>query len=211
MENSQKFNKVPAHFHRRATNKSKLGFIALGAVLLVTASVATLAFLIDKTEPVDNTFNPALVACEVQEKSFDGYQKTDVTVMNTGEVKSYIRAKVVVTWMSSDGNRVTPKTPQLNDDYTMTFASNTDWELGADGYWYYKSPVDVGESTSVLIESCEVVDNAAPDGFYLSVDILGQAIQSTPAQAVTEKWSGGVSGVDSDGKLVLSTEVQNDE
>ncbi len=202
MDNKRRYKRVPAPRHRRVKSKSKIGLLAFALVMLATVSVVTVAFLIDKTEPVSNTFTPAFVACEVQEESFDGNVKTNVTVKNTGEVESYIRAKIVVTWMSSDGTKVTPKTPQEGTDYSMTFASNTDWELGADGFWYYRSPVNVSDSTKVLIEECTVVEGAAPDGFYLSVDILGQAIQSKPTDAVLEKWDSGVVRV-ADGKLVL--------
>ena len=72
----------------------------------------------------------------------------------------------------------------------------TNWEKGSDGYWYYKLPVNVGKETEELIESCSLKDGiTAPDGYYLSVEIVASSIQSTPPRVVTEQWDSGVSGV----------------
>ncbi len=105
--------------------------------------------------------------------------------------------------MSADESMVTANKPQADKDYTITYTKNTAWKLGSDGYWYYTLPVNVGDATATLINSCSLANGAVvPNGFYLSVEVVGSAIQSTPTNAVTEKWSGGVSGV-SDGSLVI--------
>ncbi len=196
--------KVPTSHSRKAKNrKSKLLIISVVILILALISTVTIAFIVDRTEPVVNTFNYATVSCKVNEESFDGKVKNNVTIENNGEVESYIRAKVVVTWMSEDGTKVTAAKPQVNTDYTITYTDNAAWKLGSDGYWYYTLPVNVGDATATLINSCSLANGAVvPNGFYLSVEVVGSAIQSTPTNAVTEKWSGGVSGV-SDGSLVI--------
>ncbi len=183
--------KVPTSHSRKAKNrKSKLLIISVVSLILALISTVTIAFIVDRTEPVVNNFNYATVSCKVNEESFDGKVKNNVTIENTGEVESYIRAKVVVTWVSEDGTKVTAAKPQENTDYTISYSNNQNWQLCSDGYWYYTLPVDIGESTKTLIESCSLSPNAViPDGFYLSVEIVGSAIQSTPVSAVTDKWN----------------------
>ncbi len=203
MYKKSKTVKVPtSHSRKKYNGKLKVCIIAACMIAVAIVSSITIAFLIDETTPIQNTLEPALVACEIQE-NFDGNVKKNVSIKNTGEVESYIRAKVVVTWMSADQSMVTATKPQINTDYTITYTDDTAWQLGSDGYWYYTLPVNVGDETATLIDSCSLASGAAvPDGFYLSVEVVGSAIQSTPTQAVTEKWSGGVSSV-SDGSLVI--------
>ncbi len=203
MYEKQETVKTPAsQSHQKYQNKWKVSIIAACIIAVAIVSSITIAFLIDETAPAQNTLVPASVACAVEE-DFDGKIKENVSIKNTGEVQSYIRAMVVVTWMSADQSMVTASKPQINTDYTITYTEGTAWLLGSDGYWYYTLPVDVGNATETLISSCSLADSAAvPEGFYLSVEVVGSAIQSTPTQAVTEKWSSGVSSV-SDGSLVI--------
>ena len=191
---------IPAHRRRRAKRRKQQSLIiAVVAILCSIIACATIAFVFTSTKPLENTFTDAYVACDVLE-TFDGTTKTDVTIKNTGEVQSYIRAKVVVTWMSDDKTKVTALKPIDDTDYVITYADEanaaTNWEKGLDGYWYYKLPVNVGKETEELIESCSLKDGiTAPAGYYLSVEIVASSIQSTPPRVVTEQWDSGVSGV----------------
>lgn len=191
---------IPAHRRRRAKRRKQQSLIiAVVAILCSIIACATIAFVFTSTKPLENTFTDAYVACDVLE-TFDGTTKTDVTIKNTGEVQSYIRAKVVVTWMSDDKTKVTALKPIDDTDYIITYADETNaatnWKKGSDGYWYYKLPVNVGKETEELIESCSLKDGiTVPDGYYLSVEIVASSIQSTPPRVVTEQWDSGVSGV----------------
>ena len=191
---------IPAHRRRRAKRRKQQSLIiAIVAILCSIIACATIAFVFTSTKPLENTFTDAYVACDVLE-TFDGTTKTDVTIKNTGEVQSYIRAKVVVTWMSDDKTKVTALKPIDDTDYIITYADETNaatnWKKGSDGYWYYKLPVNVGKETEELIESCSLKDGiTVPDGYYLSVEIVASSIQSTPPRVVTEQWDSGVSGV----------------
>lgn len=199
-DNNSRRHYTPAHRRRRPRRRKQQSLIiAIAAVLCSIIACVTIAFVFTNTEPVENTFTDAYVACEVLE-TFDGTTKTDVTVKNTGEVQSYIRAKVVVTWMSEDKTKVTALKPVDDTDYIITYAdevnSDTKWGKGSDGYWYYKLPVDVGKETEKLIESCSLKPGVtAPDGYYLSVEIVASSIQSTPTRVVAEQWDSGVSSV----------------
>lgn len=56
-----------------------------------------------------------------------------------------------------------------------------------------------------MIDECKLLDSAnVPDGYYLSVEIVASAIQSTPTTVVTENWGSGVSGISAtDGKTLI--------
>lgn len=170
---------------RRNSRKGLIAAVAL--VLLLCAAVGgTLAWITAQTPAVINTFTPAHVTCEVDEK-FDGTTKSDVKIKNTGDIDAYIRAAVVVNWADASGN--VSGTPVTVNDYTMTLNLNSSgWVEGTDGYYYYISPVAPEGTTANLIDSCTPVPEKAPDGYKLQVTILAEAIQSTPDTAIKEAW-----------------------
>ncbi len=174
----------------RNTNKSgfrwKRSGILLAAVIVLLAGAVggTWAFLVAQSEPVQNNFTYAHVSCTIKEK-FDGTTKSDVQIRNTGDIPAYIRARIVVTWKDASGN--VSAVPVKNTDYTIAFNENEkDWTQQGD-YWYCKTAVDAGEETPVLITTCEK-KGTAPEDYDLSVEILADAIQSEPANAVMEAW-----------------------
>lgn len=175
----------------RNTNKSgfrwKRSGILLAAVIVLLAGAVggTWAFLVAQSEPVQNNFTYAHVSCTIKEK-FDGTTKSDVQIQNTGDIPAYIRARIVVTWKDTSGN--VSAVPVKDSDYTMTMG--TGWTKGTDGYWYCKTTVNPDDFTPELITECKKTDNAnAPKDYYdLSVEILADAIQSEPANAVMEAW-----------------------
>lgn len=172
----------------RNTNKSgfrwKRSGILLAAVIVLLAGAVggTWAFLVAQSEPVQNNFTYAHVRCTIDEK-FDGTTKSDVKIQNIGDIPAYIRARIVVTWKDASGN--VSAVPVKNTDYTIAF-NETDWTQQG-GYWYCKTAVDAGGETPVLITTCEK-KGTAPDGYDLSVEILADAIQSEPVNAVKEAW-----------------------
>ena len=173
----------------RNTNKSgfrwKRSGILLAAVIVLLAGAVggTWAFLVAQSESVQNNFTYAHVRCTIDEK-FENGVKSDVKIQNTGDIPAYIRARIVVTWKDARGN-VSAAVPVKNTDYTITF-NETDWTQQGD-YWYCKTAVDAGGETPVLIIKCEKKGNA-PKDYDLSVEILADAIQSEPTNAVTEAW-----------------------
>lgn len=167
-------------------NKKQLSLL-ISLVLLCTVTIGvTLAYIVDQTDPVENKFNPSYVTCEVDEDFTDNVKK-DVSIKNTSDIDAYIRAKVVVTWQAADGNIAAEK-PVAGTDYSISFANGTDWDLETtDGYYYYEAHVKPEENTDILISECKPL-KAGPDGYTLHVEIIADAIQSTPADAVTEAW-----------------------
>lgn len=173
----------------RNTNKSgfrwKRSGILLAAVIVLLAGAVggTWASLVAQSEPVQNNFTYAHVSCTVEE-TFDGTTKSNVRIQNTGDIPAYIRARIVVTWKDTSGN-VSAAVPVKDTDYTITF-NGEKWTQQGD-YWYCKTAVDATKFTPVLITECKKT-GTAPDGYDLSVEILADAIQSEPANAVKEAW-----------------------
>lgn len=179
------------HTAPRGMKRSLVLVVSLLALLLVVAG-GTLAWLTAQ-DSVSNTFTPAHVTCDVVEETFDGTKKENVTIKNTSDIPVYIRASIIVTWKDSNGN-VYGQLP-ASSDYDMQMAKDSGWVLGADGYYYYTSPVAVGATTGTLISSCTEVAGKAPDKDYrLSVEIIAEAIQSQPARAVQQAWGVTISG-----------------
>lgn len=185
--------------------KSAIFLVSL--MLILSAAVGgTLAYLITKTDPVSNTFNPTEVTSWVDEDTKDGI-KSNVTIKNTGDVSAYIRAAVVITWRDEDGNvygqvPVACETPgcdheseSCNADYLITyFDGNSGWvQRDSDGFYYYIQPVEAGDSTEALIESCEALrELVIGEGddqvtYRLSVEIIGSAVQAEGADSKGNK------------------------
>ncbi len=161
-------------------------------ILLLMISVGgTIAFVVTHTSEIRNTFTESVVKCEVDE-TFENNVKSNVSIKNTGDTTAYIRAFVNVTWMNESGQvaSVSPK----STDYMIEY-STSGWLKGSDGYYYYSLPVQPNDKTAVLINSCQLLETAsAPDGYYLSVEIVCSAIQSTPVSVVRDIWHVQLSG-----------------
>ena len=180
-------------------NKRLAGLLVCLILMLCVTVGGTLAYVFTKTPTVENTFEPAQVSCAVVERFADNV-KTDVRVQNTGDATAYIRVAVLTTWKYQDQNGVDhyhAQSPIPNVDYTITYAENTNWLLGNDGYWYYTSPVPCAKDaqvvedvlTEILISRVELLENAmAPAGYTLSVEIVASAIQAEPITAAAENW-----------------------
>lgn len=181
------------HNNRKHMTRGKLALLLISLVLVTALGVGgTLAYLFTGTNSVVNTFTPASNAASIDEPDWDEGDtvKKNVTVKNTGDVKSYIRVKIVANWQQEDGVVITPA-PVLGADYTMT-TNNTEWTLHTDGYYYHKGAVEPKESTAVLIYSAAPVAGRAPAGCTLQIEVLAQAVQAEPASAVANAWGADV-------------------
>lgn len=175
------------HFYDKRKPNIRLNRTAvliMAVLLLLGAAVgSTVAFLIDKSEPVKNDFEYAKVSCEVTAE-FDQYKKEDVQVKNTGTIDAYIRATYVVNWVDAQGN-IAASDPE-GYSYSLNVNPEGKWTKIGD-YYYYLSPVAPDKSTPGSLLTCTVIYPENPE-YTLSVEILAEAIQSTPANAVQEAW-----------------------
>ena len=170
---------------RKSRVRMNRATVLLMAILMLIGVVAgsTVAYLIDKTGEVANTFEYAKVSCRVDE-SFDGKTKQNVQVTNTGTIDAYIRATYVVNWLDSAGNIVASVPGGYS--YNLAVNPNSKWkEIG--GYYYYPDPVAPNGSTEGSLLTCTVTYPENPE-YTLSVEILATAVQSQPASAVTDAW-----------------------
>lgn len=181
---------------RHGIRMNRTAVLLIAIILLISTAVgSTVAFLATKTEPVENSFEYANVSCEVTQNC--DTDSSIVKVKNTGTISAYIRAAVVANWMDKDEN-IAASVPE-GYSYELTCSSGS-WAQGKDGFFYYLLPVAPGASTEGNHLTCTVTCPATPE-YTLSVEVLAEAIQSTPANAVNEAWSAAVDG---DGKLSVN-------
>lgn len=167
----------------RPRRRGRATAMLLATVMLFALAVGgTIAWLIDKDSPLVNTFDPSKVTCEVQEK-FDGKVKSDVNVKNTGDIDAFIRVKLV-TYRTNDAGQHIGGTAALPQ-----FTLGANW-VEYNGYYYYTLPVAPGDTPATKLTDSmtltESYDDA--DGGHQSIDVMAEAIQSVPAEAVGQAW-----------------------
>ena len=147
----------------------------------------TVAYLATHSGPIQNSFKPSFVDCEVME-SFNGTTKSEVNVQNTGDTEAYIRVKLVTYRVNDDGQHI-GGIATIPD-----FTPGENWkEFG--GYYYYTLPVAPNaEPAADLIDSITLTgsyDDA--DGGKQVIEVMAEAIQSGPADAVGKSWGVSIS------------------
>ncbi len=167
--------------------------IVMATVLLLALAIGgTVAWLSTKSAPITNTFTPSKVACEVQEE-FNGAVKSNVNVKNTGDTKAFIRVKLVTYRTNGQGQHIggTAEIPG--------FTPGADWVKYGD-YYYYTKPVEPNQTpAAVLTKEMPLKGNYDDaDGGRQAIDVMAEAIQSVPQDAVQKAW--GLS-INPDGSL----------
>ena len=168
---------------RKAHHTGRLTAMVIATALLLALAISgTVAWLTTKDAPITNTFNPSKVACEVTE-SFNGTVKSSVNVKNTGDIDAYIRVKLVTYRTNAQGQHIggTAELP--------SFTLGANWVKYGD-YYYYTLPVAAGQKpaanlTDTMTLTAEYTD---ADGGKQAIDVMAEAIQSVPAQAVGQAW-----------------------
>ena len=162
--------------------------------IAVIAVGGTIAYLFTSTQQVINTFSVPSDGSSVVEEIEDNVKK-EVVIANTGDVDSYIRAKVIFTWQNADG-KVHP-TKVKATDYTITWG--TEWKRIPDsetGFYYYNgvvkandnNPSTTSDQTTALFTHCTPTAAGPEEGYTLHVEILSQSIQAEPDEAVQDAW-----------------------
>lgn len=179
-------------------NKNSKSFLLLASLALIVTAVigTTMAYLVSDTPTVTNTFTPAEVDSEIDE-TLGVNLKSNVRIQNsiTAEkgIDAYIRAKVVVTWQN-DQKQISAEQPKLGADYqilnikgevTNDLPADSGWVL-RDGFYYWTSKVAPQDYTGYLIGTIKQVTKK--DGYNLHVEILAEAIQAEPIDAVMDAW-----------------------
>ena len=182
--------------HRKLRKPVKL---LLSFLLIFTVSVGgTLAYLSTQTGPVVNTFMPSHVDCKVEE-DFNGTVKKNVNVTNTSDIDAYIRVKLITYRVNDEGNHIggTSEVP--------AFTLGTNWVKHTDGFYYYTLPVLAGQKPEADLigdEGIELSSYNDADGGKQVIEVMAEAIQSKPVDAVEKAWK---ITVESDGNLTIPT------
>lgn len=192
---------------KRYINKKSIIITSVILFLLVAVGT-TLAYVFTETEPVENTFIPSRVSCAVVENGKEPVSgslvnisdsKNNVQIQNTGDTDTYIRVAVTVNWMSEDGTKVWATKPK-DTEYSISYnLKENGWFDGGDGFYYFSKAVSPNNLTEILISNAALMSGVtAPVGtdntqYYLSIEIVASAIQSTPASTVSDQWGVTVS------------------
>lgn len=181
----------PSDRRRRRRRTGRLNALLLSMVLLVTVAIGgTLAYLVTQDEPITNTFTPSFVTCKVTETfDEDSGEKKEVNVQNTGDTDAYIRVRLVTYRTNAAGQHIggTATIPE--------FTPGTNWVKYGD-YYYYTLPVKPTEKPTTDLISSSITLNqnyADSDGGNQAIDVMAEAIQSGPAEAVGTAWGVSIS------------------
>lgn len=175
------------HFNVRLT-----AMILATVTLLALAIGGTVAWLNAKTDPVVNSFSYGKITTEIEEK-FGNNVKENVAAKNTGTADAFIRIKLVSYRTNGEGQRIGGAAP------LQQFKLGDNWVKYGD-YYYYTLPVTPNYSTGILVDRIELMTYNDADGGYQSIDVMAEAIQSTPEQAVKDAWG---FGLNTDGSLAV--------
>lgn len=177
------------HTAKSSARKAKVGkttVVAVAVILAVVLAVGgTVAYLTTHTQELTNIFSPSTVMAKVEGGDDNGVY----TIRNDGDVEAYLRVAIVANWLDNSivddllgDSTIHWKQP----GFTVTASDN--WDLGDDGFYYYKNPVaaqtDIDDTLTVTLNDSET----APNGYKFSVQVIAEAIQSEPTDAVIEAW-----------------------
>lgn len=152
----------------------KKSFVIIGNVmLLVVVTFGVTYALISIKKEKKYTFVEGMVECRVQ---------NDYSIVNTGNINSYIRATVIVNLIDEAGNIY-----KENPEYDLILGEN--WVLNADdGYYYYNLEIAPNEYTTALINEI-IITNSELTNYTKNITILAESMQiSNDNKAINDAW-----------------------
>ncbi len=167
--------------------KGKLSLWILAAVLLLGAITTALAYYITQSQPLVNTFSPAQISCQTREV-YDGTSKSQITVENTSQIPVYIRVRLVSYWQTPSGS-IAGRAAQAPKLDAAALGENWLADTANDTY-YYALPAEAGASTGNLLAEGKAIGLITDsEGYIQTVEILAEAVQAVPADAVQQAWN----------------------
>lgn len=155
--------------------KSRIKYPIIAVAVLVATVSSVYALYKKQTDTVENTFTVAYSADPVISEEFTGSIKENVCINIADKgYPVYVRCSVVVSWKDESGN-IHSSIPVAGKDYVLE--TGDDWNLQTDGMYYYKSPLQTGQTTPLIV-SCTAVVASPDENYHLSVEILSQTIQA---------------------------------
>lgn len=135
----------------------KILVVSLLLVFSIATVAATMAYFINDTNTVENTFGAGVMDQDVDveiDEDVDGLVKK-VSFVNTDQSKSnaFVRARIVVSPESLYGGEGTAENAATNPDKFYISGRDSRWsDRQGDGFYYYLSPLPVDESTTYLMQ-----------------------------------------------------------
>lgn len=192
--------------------KKRIPALIISLVLLVLVTVGgVVAYLMDTSLSVTNTFKPAEVVITINESTTET-TKSNITFTNPSleenpnVVPVYIRATLEIHWTDffESENRIiaAPSGSSVTGGNILKDENgNSDWFKVGDIY-YYSKVVEPGQSTEIMADTITVT---IPDGSTAKciINVRAEAIQAEPTNAVLAAWGTDVK-VNSDGTLAAN-------
>ena len=149
----------------------------------------TLAFVFKKAEKT-NRFIPAEASCAVREKLDNngvagtaavGGEKADIRVESTGNVKEFIRLRLVSYYVDSNGDIAGTAASQYPN---LTLKNG--WIAGASHTYYFPCSVEPGEATEILCEPFALRQTQLENGntVYQVIEVIAEVVLTEPISAV---------------------------
>lgn len=114
-----------------------------------------------------------------------GGKKADIRVENTGNVKGFIRLRLVSYYFDSNGDVAGTAVSQYPN---LTLKNG--WIAGTNHTYYFPYSVEPGEATEILCEPLTLgqaqLENATT--VYQAIEVIAEAVQAEPISAVQETW-----------------------
>ena len=175
------------------SKRIKHWLIAAAALGVAVAAGVTFAFMFKKAEKT-NRFIPAEVSCAVREKmdrnevvgnTAAGGEKSDIRAENTGNVKEFIRLRLVSYYVDANGDIAGTAASQYPN---LTLKNG--WIAGANHTYYFPYSVEPGEATEILCEPFTLGQTQLENGttVYQVIEVIAEAVQAEPSDAAQEVW-----------------------
>lgn len=152
--------------------RRKSSLLPLLAALTLIAGMAvggTVAYLTDSSELMSETYKAAYVDCRIQD---------EYCVVNTGNIPAYIRVTLVQNYFNSDGAVC------IGHEQAPLPAPAEGW-VAIGTHYYHNSPVQPGASVQAVSAFEPLV---ADDHCTLKMQLIAEAIQAEPVNAIEEAW-----------------------
>lgn len=163
-------------------NKSKLYLLLslfAALALLLNSRIEGAAAWLQMGQKMSNEFFSPVVDIEII-KAEDG---TNFTIRNQSNTTVFVRVEVIGTLMegntilsSVSAGAVTP-----TEGFAVAMNVGNEWQRGADGYYYYLTPLKVGDNTVSLLN---------PESTYSSAYELNVYAQAILPEDVVKSWDG---------------------
>lgn len=159
-------------------------------LLLVAIAGAVVAYMVHGTASKQNVFHFANISHQVN-ISGSGNTRTSLTVENTGEMDVYVRVRFVSNWVNGTDLMAKPS------EIPVVATLDTDnWIYDATNYtYYYKYKLAVGGETPDLLTG-DITLKVSSEGYNQTFEVVSEAIQAEPDQAVIDAWGATVDGND---------------